>query len=182
MARSCRTRATASTGGGPVGRNVMANDGAGRRRVFAVRRESIAHPWRQKIEGHRQVRSSHLVSPMISASRIVRWIAMQLWTSFVHSDRTPVEHLSIQRRNRALGSRRLGHLHECDSAGFARIPILNERDGFDRSVRRKHFPQLRLRHGDIQVPDKNVSHGSTLFLIFPKIPQSGTEAEFQRRS
>ena len=93
---------------------------------------------------------------------------MKLRASFVHAHRTTVEHSSIQCRNSALGFRRLCHLHEGDAARFARIPVLDDRDGFDSSVGCKKFPQLPLRHRDIQFPDKNVSHEFILFVIFPK--------------
>ena len=52
--------------------------------------------------------------------------------------------------------------------GFARIPVLDDGDGFDCSVGCKQFPQLLLRHRDIRASDKNVSHEFILFLIFPK--------------
>ena len=93
---------------------------------------------------------------------------MKLRASFVHTHRTAIKHGSIQCRNSALGFRRLHRLHEGDTAGFARIPVLDEGDGFDVSVGYKNFPQLLLRHRDIQVSDKNVRHEFILFLICPK--------------
>ena len=54
-------------------------------------------------------------------------------------------------------------------AGFARIPVLEDGDGFDGTVRCKQFPQLLFRHRDIQVSDKDVSHEFILFLIFRKL-------------
>jgi hypothetical protein len=67
---------------------------------------------------------------------------MKLRARFVHVHRAAVKHRSIQCRNSALGFRRLGHLHKGDAAGFARIPVLDDRDGFDVSVGCKNFPQL----------------------------------------
>jgi len=107
---------------------------------------------------------------------------MKLRASFVHAHRTTVKHRSMQCRNSALGFRRLRHLHEGDAAGFARIPVLDDGDGFDGSLGCKNFPQLLLRHRDIQVPDKNVSHEFILFLIFPKSRNQERRRNFKRRS
>jgi len=96
---------------------------------------------------------------------------MKLRASFVHSHRAPIEHRSIQRSNSCLGLRRLPHLDESDTAGFARIPVLDNRDGFDRSVCREDISELQLCHRDIEVPNKNVSHALILPLIFPKALQ-----------
>lgn len=93
---------------------------------------------------------------------------MKLRASFIHVHRTAVKHYSVQGRNGALGFGRLRHLHEGDAAGFARIPVLDDGDGFDGTVGCKQFPQLLLRHRDIQVPDKDVSHEFILLLICPK--------------
>ena len=93
---------------------------------------------------------------------------MKLRARFVHVHRTAVKHGSIQCRNNALGFHRLRHLHEGDAAGFARIPVLDDGDGFDGTVGCKQFPQLLLRHRDIQVSDKDVSHEVILLLICPK--------------
>lgn len=83
---------------------------------------------------------------------------MKLRASFVHGHRTSVEHRPGQCRNSALGFDGLRHLHEGDAAGFARVPVLDDGHGFDCSVGRKQFPQLLLRHRDIQVSNKDVSH------------------------
>ena len=91
---------------------------------------------------------------------------MKLRASFVHCHRTAVKHRPGQCRNGALGFHRLGHLHEGDASGFARIPVLDDGDGFNGTVGGKQFPQLLLRHRDIQVSDKDVSHEFILFLIF----------------
>ena len=48
----------------------------------------------------------------------------------------------------------------------SRIPVLDDGDGFDGTVGCKQFPQLLLRHRDIQVSDKDVSHEFILFLTF----------------
>jgi hypothetical protein len=72
------------------------------------------------------------MSPMISAPRIAFEVAMKLRTSFVHSHRTPIEHLSNQRRNSGLGLRRLRHLDKSDTAWLASIPVLDDRDGCRR--------------------------------------------------
>ena len=89
---------------------------------------------------------------------------MKLRATFVHVHRTAVKHRSIQCRNSGLGFRRLGHLHESDAPRFARIPVLDDGDGFDGTVACKQFPQLLLRHSDIEVSDKDVSHEFILFL------------------
>lgn len=93
---------------------------------------------------------------------------MKLRASFVHVHRTAVKRCSVQCRNGALGFDRLRHLHEGDAAGFARIPVLDDGDGFDGTVGCKQFPQLLLRHRDIQVSDKDVSHGCILLIDLPK--------------
>jgi len=114
--------------------------------------------------------SSDPMSPMISAPRIACEVAMKLRTSFVHSHRTPIEHLSNQRSNSGLGLRRLRHLDKSDTAWLTSIPVLDDRDGFDGSVFCKNFSQLLLCHRDIKVSDKNVGHEFIL-------PLKGTEAE-----
>ena len=119
---------------------------------------------------------------MISAPRIAHCISMKLRARFVHADRTAVKHGSIQCRNSALRVRRLHHLHEGDAAGFARIPVLDDRDGFDGPVRYKKISQLLLRHRNIQVPNKDVSHEFILFLIFPKSRNQERTLNFKRRS
>jgi len=168
--------------GGPVGPNVMADDGVRRCEVVARQIEFISLRAEKRSTGSSRVRNSQPVSPMIPASRLAHWIAMQLRTSFVHSDRTPVEHLSIQRRNSRLGFRCLRHLHEGDAAGFARIPVLDDRDGFDGSMCCKNLPQLMFRYRDIQAPNKDVSHEFILFLIFPKSHNQERNRNFKRRS
>jgi len=83
---------------------------------------------------------------------------MKLRASFVHVHRTTVKHRSVECRNSALGFRRLRHFYESDAAGFARVPVFDDRDALHGSVNCKQLPQLLLRHRDIQVPHKNVSH------------------------
>ena len=83
---------------------------------------------------------------------------MKLWTRFVHVHRTSVEHRFVQSRNGGLSFRRLRHLQEGHAAGLPRIPVLNDRDGFDIPVGGKEFSQLLLRRGDVEIPDKNVGH------------------------
>jgi hypothetical protein len=98
--------------------------------------------------------------PVISDPRITCWVAMKLRISFVHSHRTPIEHLSIQRSDSGLGFRRLRHLDKSDTAGLARVPVDDDRDGFDGTICCKNFPQLLLCYRDIKVADKNVGHRS----------------------
>jgi hypothetical protein len=107
---------------------------------------------------------------------------MKLRASFVHVHGTGVKHRPIQYRNSALSFRRLCHLHEGEAAGFARIPVLDDRDGFDGTVGCKQFPQLLRRHRDIQVSDKDVSHEFILFLIFSKSRSRRRTRNFKRRS
>lgn len=102
---------------------------------------------------------------MISALRIECWIPTKLRASFVHTHRTAVKRGSIQRGNGVLGLCRLRHLRQCDAAGFAPFPILDDRDGLDAFRGVQKFPQLLLRYRDIQVCYKNVSHEFILFLI-----------------
>ena len=83
---------------------------------------------------------------------------MKLRASLVHVHRTTVKYRFVECRNSCLRFRRLRHLHEGDAAGFARIPVLDDGDGFDDTVGCKEFPQLPLRHRDIQVSDKDVGH------------------------
>ena len=83
---------------------------------------------------------------------------MELRASFVHAHGAAVKQGSIQRRNGALSFRCSRHFHEGDAAGFARIPVLNHRNGLDGPVSCKKFAQLLLGHRDIEVPDINVSH------------------------
>jgi hypothetical protein len=98
------------------------------------------------------------MSPMISASRITCWFAMKLRTSFVHPHRALIEQHSIERRNSGLGFSRLRHLDKSDTAGVTRVPVHDDRDGFDGSMCCKNFSQLLLCHREIEVPDKNVGH------------------------
>ena len=111
---------------------------------------------------------------MISGPRVTRWVEMKFRTGFVHSHRTPIEHLSIQRINSCLGFRCLCHLDKSDTAGLARVPVHDDRDGFDGSMHCKNFSQLLLRYRDIKVADKNVGHEVILPLMFPNILQLGT--------
>ena len=107
---------------------------------------------------------------------------MKLRASFVHCHRTAVKHSPGQCRNGALGFHRLGHLHEGDASGFARIPVVDDGNGFDCSVDCKQFPQLLLRHRDIQISDKNVSHEFILFLIFRNLAIRNERGISKRRS
>jgi hypothetical protein len=107
---------------------------------------------------------------------------MKLRASFVHVHQAAIKHRSVQCRNGALGFCRLRHLHEGDAAGFARIPVLDDDDGFDGTVGGKQFPQLLFRHRDIQVSDKDVSHEFILFLIFPKSRNQERTRNLKRRS
>lgn len=107
---------------------------------------------------------------------------MKLQASFVHIHRTAVKHRSVQRRNSALGFRRLGHLHEGYAPRFARIPVLDDGDSVDSTVGCKQFPQLPLRHRDIQISDEDVGHEFILFLIFPESRNQERTRNFKRRS
>ena len=107
---------------------------------------------------------------------------MKLRASFVRGHRTSVEHRSTERRNSCLRFRRVRHLHEGHAAGLPRIPVLDDRDGFDISMGCKKFLQLLLRRGDVEVPDKNVSHEFILLLIFPKSRNQERTWNFKRRS
>ena len=111
---------------------------------------------------------------MISGPRVTRWVEMKFRTGFVHSHRTPIEHLSIQRINSCLGFRCLCHLDKSDTAGLARVPVHDDHDGFDGSMHCKNFSQLLLRYRDIKVADKNGGHEVILPLMFPNISQLGT--------
>ena len=168
--------------GGPVGPTVIADDRVGRREIVACQREPISSCAEKRSRDSLRVRISHPVSPMISAVRISYRISMKLRASFVHVHRTTVKHRSIQCRNSGFGFRRLGHLHEGDAPRFARIPVLDDRDRFDRTVGCKQFPQLLLRHRDIQVSDKNVSQKFILLLIFPKSRNQERTWNFKSRS
>jgi len=107
---------------------------------------------------------------------------MKLRASFVHFHRTTVKHRPIQCRNSTLGLRRLRHFYESDAARFARIPVLDDGDGFDGTVGGKQFPELLFRHRDIQVSDKDISHEFILFLIFPKSRNQERTRNLKRRS
>ena len=120
------------------------------------------------------------MSPVISDPRIACRIAMKLRTSFVHTHRTLVEHLSIQRSNCSLGFGRMCHFDKRDTTWLASIPILDDRDAFHGSVCCKNFPELLLCHRDVKVPDKNVGHEVILPLIFPNVSQLKTESESQK--
>ena len=117
---------------------------------------------------------------MISAAGIACRIGLNLRSRFVHGHGTAVEHRSVQGRNGAQRFGRLRHLHERDAPRFARIPVFDDRDALDGSVNCKQLPQLLLRHRDIQVPHKNVSHKVHSLLDLPKISQS--ERNLRRRS
>jgi len=95
---------------------------------------------------------------MISVLRIRHWFAKKLRTSFVHPQRTLVEHLSIQGSDSGVGFSRLPHLDKSHTAGLSRIPVHDDPDGFDGSVCCKNFSQLLLCDRDVKVPDKNIGH------------------------
>jgi hypothetical protein len=105
---------------------------------------------------------------------------MKLRASFVHVHRAAVKHRSVQGRNGAQGFSRLRHLHERDAPRFARIPVLHDGDGFDGTVGCKQFPQLLLRHRDIQVSDKDVSHEFIPLLTCPKSRDQERTRNFQK--
>jgi hypothetical protein len=105
---------------------------------------------------------------------------MKLRASFVHVHRAAVKHLSVQCGNGAPGFSRLRHLHERDATRFARIPVLDDGNGFDGTVGCKQFPQLLLRHSNIQVSDKNVNHESILLLICLKARDQERTRNFQK--
>ena len=100
--------------------------------------------------------SLHFMSSMISNPRITCGDGHEFRTSFVHSHRASIEQLPIQSSNCRLGFRLLRHLDECDTAWFASVPVLNNRDRFNGAVDCENFSQLLLCYGDIEVPDKNV--------------------------
>jgi hypothetical protein len=116
---------------------------------------------------------------MVSAVRIAHGISMKLRASFVHVHRAAVKHRSVQCRNGALGFSRSGHLHERDAPRFARIPVLDDGNGFDGTVGCKQFPHLLLRHRDVQVSNEDVGHSSDSSCS-SEISQPGTNAEFQK--
>jgi len=89
---------------------------------------------------------------MISARGITCGVGLKLRTSFIYPHRTAVEHGSIQCSNGALSLGSLGYLNKGDASGFACVPVRDDGDAFDSSVRCKKFLQLMLRHGYIQVP------------------------------
>ena len=91
---------------------------------------------------------------MISALAIIGSFALKLGTGLVHFHLTPIEHRSIQRSDCGLGFRRPRHFDKSHAAGLARVPVHDDRDGFDGS----HLSQLLLGCRDIKVPDKNVDH------------------------
>jgi len=95
---------------------------------------------------------------MISALSIICWFAMKLRTSFVDPHRTPIEQRSIQRSHCGRGFRRLRHLDKSDTPGRARVPVHDDRHGFDGSMCCKNFSQTLLCYRDVEVPDKNVGH------------------------
>ena len=90
---------------------------------------------------------------------------MKLRASFVHVDRAAVHHRSIECSNRTLGFRCLCHFKEGDAARFARIPVFDNADSFDAAVDAEKLAQLLLRHRDVQVPNKNISHEIILYPI-----------------
>ena len=117
---------------------------------------------------------------MIPAARVLHRISIKLRASFIHFHRAAVKGCSIQCRNSAVGFSLLSHFHEGDASGFARIPVLNDRNGFDTSVGDKKVPQLLLCHREIQVPDKDVSHEFILLLIFLKSRNQESTRNFQK--
>ena len=64
----------------------------------------------------------------------------------------------------------------------SRIPVLDDGDGFDGTVGCKQFPQLLIRHRDIQVSDKDVSDEFILFLTFRNLAIRNERGNFKRRS
>jgi hypothetical protein len=141
---------------GAVGADVVPDDGVSE--IVACQKESIPSSLRNDQAAVGRARSSHPMSPMISASRIKSCFRIKLRTSFVDPQRTPVEHLSIQHSNGGLGFSRLRHLDKRDAAGFASVPVYDERDSFDGSMSCKNFSQLLVCYRDVKVPDKNIGH------------------------
>jgi hypothetical protein len=106
---------------------------------------------------------------------------MKLRTGFVHSHRTPIEHLSIQRINSRLGFRGLCHLDKSDTAGLARVPVHDDRDGFEGSMQCKSFSQRLLRYRDIKVADKKCwSRGHSAIDVPEHLAIRNTQADFQK--
>ena len=93
---------------------------------------------------------------------------MKLRACFIYVHRTTVKYRFVECRNSCLRFRRLRHLHEGHAAGLPRIPVLDDRDGFDISMGCKKFSQLLLGRGDVEVPDKNISHEFLLSLILAR--------------
>jgi hypothetical protein len=120
------------------------------------------------------------MSPVISTRRITRWVAMKLRSSFVHSHLTPIEHRSIQRGDSGLGFRRLRHLDKSYTAGLARVPVHEDRYGFDGTMCCKNFSQLLLCYRDIKVLDKNVCHEFILPLVFTNASQLVKRTELEK--
>jgi hypothetical protein len=119
--------------------------------------------------------------PMISASRVTCWFAIEFRTSFVHRHRTPIEYLSIQCSDGSPRFSRLRHLDKSDTTGLARVSVHDDRDGFDGSMRCKNFSQLLLCYRDIKVPDKNVGHGFITAIDLPGTSPLETEAGLSKR-
>lgn len=159
----------------------MSDDGVRSGEVVACQKESVPSSLRNDQAAICRARRSHPMSPMISASKITCWFTPKLGTRFVHSHQAPVEDLSIQCSDGGLGFSPLRHFNKRNAARLARVPVYDERDGFDGSIHGKNVSQLLLCCRDIKVPDENVVHKFIPELIFPNISLE-PEADFQRRS
>jgi hypothetical protein len=126
--------------------------------------------------------SSRPMAPVISAPRVTHRVDMKLRSSFVHSHRTPIEHRSVQRSDSGLGFRRLRHLDKSHTPGLARVPVHNDPDGFDDTMRCKSLSQLLLCYRDIQVPDTNVGHEFISATDLPERPPRTCSGILRRRS
>ncbi len=125
---------------GAVGTDVVPDDGVRSSEVVACQKNPPLGSLRNNEPPVSRARSSRLMPAMLSAPGIAFWLAKKLWPGFVHSHRTTVQGMSIQRGDRGFRLGRICHLDESDSTRLARIPVHDDRDA------------------DIEVPDKNVGH------------------------
>ena len=88
------------------------------------------------------VRSSDLMTPVISVPRVTPRVTVQFWTSFTDSQTTFIEERSVQGRDRRLSFSSLRHRDECEATRFACIAVLHYCDGLNRAVSCEENSQL----------------------------------------
>jgi hypothetical protein len=87
--------------------------------------------------------------------------AGRLGPSFVHVYGAAVQFGSVQVRYRVLGSFRVAHFDECESAWLTRFAVGHEIDSFYVAVRSERILEVSLGCLITEISDKNVGHSES---------------------